>query len=158
MKCLLTIRIGSVTLSCVINAAALLLAALLLAGCLATTNSVNDEAEINTVLYKVKQAFINHDINTFMLCFHSDYLHEGMPLWQVRALWQDRMAEFLLIDFQNVRIEVEDYEAVVSFTMKLQKANTTVYSEEPADHGDLSYFIYDNNKWSVYGNQQSRRP
>jgi hypothetical protein len=129
------------------------LSAMLFAGCLETTSPDNDEYEINDVMYKIKDAFINHDINTLMLNIHTDYLHNGMSRWEMRELWLDRMAEFLLIDFQDIQIDIQDNKAVVSFTMKLQKANETIYSDEPDAHGDISYLIRDAGTWSVYGNQ-----
>jgi len=85
--------------------------------------------------------------------FHTDYLHKGQTRWMMREVWLDRMAEYLLIDFQNISISVQNSNAVVTFTMKLQKENQTVFSDEPAAHGDISYFIYDNYDWSVYGDQ-----
>jgi len=131
----------------------LLLGCLLFINCQKTTSVDYDETRINTIFYKLKQAFNDKDINNFMNYFHTDYLHKGQTRWMMREVWLDRMAEYLLIDFQNISISVQNSNAVVTFTMKLQKENQTVFSDEPAAHGDISYFIYDNYDWSVYGDQ-----
>lgn len=131
----------------------LLLGCLLFINCQKTTSVDYDETRINTIFYKLKQAFNDKDINNFMNYFHTDYLHKGQTCWMMREVWLDRMAEYLLIDFQNISISVQNGYAVVTFTMKLQKENQTVFSDEPAAHGDISYFIHDNYDWSVYGDQ-----
>ena len=104
-------------------------------------------------MYNIRMAFNDHDIDRLMSYINTGYLHKGQSRWEIREVWLDRMAEFLIIDFQNICIEVHDDRAVVSFTMKLQNQTESVYSTEPERHGDLSYFIYVNNIWWVYGNQ-----
>lgn len=122
-------------------------------GCNKTTSPYYDEDRINSILYNMKQAFNDHDIEAFMQYFHYDYLHEGQNRWLMRQIWLDRMGEYLLLDFQNVEIEVYNNEAIVYFTLKLQNQSETVYTVEPAASGDLSYFIYNSYDWYIYGNQ-----
>jgi hypothetical protein len=131
----------------------LFLLSVLLTGCPVTTSPYYNESRINTILNNIKHAFNDHDIDALMHYVHHDYLHKGINRWEVRELWLDRMAEYLLIDFENVNIVIQNDEALVTFTMKLYKENETVYSEEPLAHGDLSYFWYDGYDWYVYGNQ-----
>ncbi len=133
--------------------AALMLLALLLTGCPVTTSPYYNESRIRDILNYMERAFNEHDIDAMMRYIHPEYLHDGMNRWQVRELWLDRMAEFLLLDFENVQVVIDDEDAYVSFTMKLMKEYETVYSNEPSAHGDCSYFIYDHGDWSVYGNQ-----
>jgi hypothetical protein len=130
----------------------------LLTGCPHATDPSYDEHRINTILYDVKKAFNDHDIDALMLPFSSAYLHSGIALWEVREVWLDRMSSYLLMDLQNINITVDDDKATVSFTMKLQNPTETVYTEEPTTHGDLSYFRYDGSDWQVYGNQLLYRP
>jgi len=122
-------------------------------GCSKSTSSDYDEDRINTIMYNIRTAFNDHEIDNLMNYIHIDYLHKGKIRWQIREDWLDRMAKYQLIDFQNIDIEVNDENAIVTFTMKLQNQSETVYSNEPNRNGDLSYFIYDNNDWHVFGNQ-----
>jgi hypothetical protein len=130
----------------------------LLTACPHATNLNYDEHRINSILYDVNKAFNDHDIDALMIPFHQNYLHSGMALWEVRELWLDRMARYQLMDLQNVNITVNNDKAIVTFTMKLQSSTETVYTDEPATHGDLSYFWNDGNDWYVYGNQLLYRP
>lgn len=131
----------------------LCVSAMLTIGCRSTTSDNYDETRINAIMYNVKKAFNDHDIDVLMQYIHFDYLHNGQSRWEIRELWLDRMSEYVLVDFQSINIDVHNDTAVVSFTMKLQKPDETVYSDEPNAHGDLSYFIYENSDWYVYGNQ-----
>jgi hypothetical protein len=135
------------------TAAILLLCLFALLSCHNSTSISWDESRIHTILYNIERAYNDHDIDALMNHVHFDYLHKGMPRWRVRELWLDRMSEYPLIDFLNVRINLLDDRATVSFTMKLVSPDATVYTDEPADNGDLSYFAYINSDWYVYGNR-----
>ncbi len=130
-----------------------ILTCFLLLSCKDTTSASYDESRINEIMYNVENAFNNHDIDALMLNFSSEYLHNGQAKWEIEEVWLNRMGQYLLIDFQNIEIDVHDDEAMVSFRMKLTNATETVYIDEPATHGDLSYFFYNNSDWVVYGNQ-----
>jgi len=132
---------------------AVLVLSLTLTGCPPPTASYYDESRIENILYNIKRAFNNHDIYALMQHIHPDYLHDGMNRWEVRELWLDRMSEYLLFDFVNVQIVIDDEDAYVGFTMKVINEFETTYSDEPQAHGDLSYFLYDHGDWSVYGNR-----
>jgi hypothetical protein len=136
----------------------LLAAVFLLTGCPHATSADYDESRINSILYDVETAFNNHDIDALMLPFYYNYLHNGMVLWEVREVWLDRMSTYQLMDLQNINITVVDDKATVTFTMKLQNSTETIYTEEPASNGDLSYFFYDGSDWYVCGNQLLYRP
>ncbi len=126
---------------------------MLIIGCKSPTSDNYDETRINAIMYNIEKAYNDHDIDTLMQYIHIDYLHNGQSRWEIRELWLDRMNEYLVVDFQSINIDVHNDRATVSFTMKLQNPDETVYSDEPNTHGDLSYFIYDNSDWYVYGNQ-----
>lgn len=132
---------------------ALLFILLMITSCKDTTSVSYDETRITTILYNIKQAFNSHDIDALMTGFHQDYLHNGNSRFAIREIWLNRMGEYLLINFENVKIRVADDKAVVSFTMKLIKQDATLTTEEPGNSGDLSYFFYDGYDWYVYGNQ-----
>ena len=129
---------------------------LLVIGCKQTTSSSYDKDQINQILYNVRLAYEQNDIDGVMQYYHTSFLHNGQSLWQIREVWQNRRSEYPLLEMQNVSIKIEADEAVVSFTMKLIKPGQIVYSNEPADNGDLSYYLYDNEKWQIWGNQQSK--
>lgn len=127
---------------------------ILSAGCKRTTSPYYDEDRIDHILYNLKRAFNDHDIDAFMQYFHYDYLHKGQSRWLIEQVWLNRMGEYLLIDFQDIEIEVDGDEAIVYFTMKLQNQQETVYTLEPEANGDISYFFYDGYDWRIYGNQR----
>jgi hypothetical protein len=126
---------------------------ILVSGCSYATSDEYDENRVNTILYNIKQAFNNHDIDGLMIYFHHDYLHNGQSKLQIEQVWLDRMAQYLLIDFQNIDIDVHGDAALVTFTMVLQTQHETVNYDEPDSHGDLSFFEYIDSDWYVYGNQ-----
>lgn len=130
---------------------------LVLVSCKETTSSNYDEARINEVLYNIESAYNDHDIDALLLNFSPDFRHDGQNLWEIREMWLDRMAEFSLIDFQDIEIDIHGDLATVSFRMKLISQTQTLYSDEPATHGDLSYFVYEDSDWSILGNQQDSR-
>lgn len=125
----------------------------MLSGCKSTSSQDYNVSRINTILYNVRRAFNEHDIDTLMSHIHLNYLHKGQSRWAIREVWLNRMSNYQIIDFLNVAIFVDGNSARVEFTMKLQNADETVYTNEPNQNGDLSFFIYDNYDWSVYGNQ-----
>jgi hypothetical protein len=135
----------------------LILLSLMLFSCKDKISTNFDETRITEIMYNMQSAFNNHDIDDFMSHFSSGYLHDGQGLIAIREVWLNRMAEYLLVDFLDVTVDQNEDRAVVSFRMKLANADTTIYSDEPATHGDVSYFIYENSSWQIYGNQQSRK-
>ena len=124
-------------------------------GCSRTTSPHFSEERINNILYNMKKAYNDFDIDTFMQYFHYDYLHNGFNRWMIEQLWLNRMGEYQSIDFQNIIIEVDYNRAIVYFTMQLQNQYETVYTVEPQANGDISYFVFDNYDWRVFGNQHN---
>jgi hypothetical protein len=124
-----------------------------LSGCKQTTTSSYDKDRIEQIMYDIHLAYEQNDINNLLQNFHLLYLHNGQTMWQIEQVWLNRRSEYPLIEFQNISIVVHDDEATVSFTMKLEKPGEIISSSEPNANGDLSYFIYDDDKWQVYGNQ-----
>ena len=131
-----------------------LLLCFMLFSCKKTTSTNYDETRITEIMYNMESAFNNHDIDALMAFFSNSYLHKGQSRMVIREVWLDRMATYLLVDFENITIDQHNDEAVVSFRMKLSNSTSTIYSDEPSTHGDISYFCYDNETWKVYGNQQ----
>lgn len=126
----------------------------LFSGCKDPSSSY-DETRINDILYRIESAYNDHDVDALLMYFSPDYLHDGQSNWEIREVWLDRMAEFVLIDFQDIEINIHGDLATVGFRMKLISQTQTLYSDEPATHGDLSYFIYEDSDWKVYGNQDN---
>jgi len=130
---------------------------LLAGGCKQSTENEANEYEINSLYDSIRNAFAEHDIDAFLQKVHPQYLHNGMARLGLRELWLDRMAKYQLIDFQEIKIDLNEDEALVSFTLKLQSATETVYFPEPETHGDISYLLKTEQGWSIYGNQESSR-
>lgn len=128
----------------------------LFSGCKESSSSY-DKTRINDILYNVEIAFNDHDIDALLLNFSPDFRHNGQNLWEIREMWLDLMAEYSLIDFQDIEIDVHGNLATVGFRMKLISQTQTLYSDEPAAHGDLSYFVYEDSDWKILGNQQDNR-
>ncbi len=126
---------------------------LISASCTPPTNTSYDKEQIRQILTNIKLAYEQHDIDGIMQYYNSSFLHNGMHTWQAEELWLDRMSEYPYIDFEDITIELDVDDAVATFTMKLQNPEETVYSDEPQDNGDTSYFVYEDDKWQVFGNQ-----
>lgn len=121
--------------------------------CKQTTSSDYDRDRIEQILYDIRLAYERNEIDVVMTYFNEDFKHDGQRKWQIEQVWLDRRSEYPLLEFQDVSIDIRSDIAIVSFTMKLEKSGQIVYSDEPAAHGDLSYFSYLDDGWQVYGNQ-----
>jgi len=132
-----------------------LIGCLLLLSCDTHDKEYYDKVRIKDILALIETEFSNRDIDALMNHYHLEFLNNGTVRWEEREIWQDRMASYLLIDFQNIDIQLDGDRATVSFQLKLMAAGHTDYYNEPAEHGDISYFIYDNGNWRIYGNQHN---
>ncbi len=136
----------------------LLLAVVLLFGCddLSTKTEVA-ESDIIDILDKLKIAFRNDEIDDFMECFFSDYLHNGDTTENIEIVWTSRMITYDELDFEDIEIDVQDENAVVYCRLKLTSPGYSITFDEPYDEGALSFFLRSESIWKLHGNREDSR-
>ncbi|HNQ43022.1 MAG TPA: hypothetical protein PKI59_01265 [Candidatus Cloacimonadota bacterium] len=110
--------------------------------------------EIRELLYNLSQDFNRKDMARIMDRLHSDYLHKGMVSWSFNQQWLEHMGRFALLDIEVLFIETQDNKAVVHSVNTFTSSIETLVLTEPETVGDISYFIWHNGQWLLYGNQE----
>ena len=138
--------------------ALLILVLIALVGCdeLSSKSDVA-ESEINSVLDKLKITFRDDNIDGFMDCFFSDYLHNNDSVENIELVWSARMINFDELEFKDIEIDLQDDNAVVYCTLKLIAANSSITFDEPYDEGALSFFLKYDGEWKLHGNRNENR-
>lgn len=114
----------------------------------------SSEKEIEDILYQVSQNYNWGNVDAIMAHASLDYRHQGMQRMQLRQLWLDRMAEYPLMEISELKVYLSSDYAVAHFKLSLISSSQTKISQEPEEHGDLSYFYHDGYSWKLYGNQE----
>jgi hypothetical protein len=129
----------------------ILLFTVLLFSCDVSSPEDADKAEIRDILDSIKDSFNQVDLPGIMQNYHPDFLHNTDNYTFEEIVWEERLAQYYLLDFEDIEIELHDNFATVSFTMKLDE---DVFNE-PEDHGDVSYFYREFEGWKICGNEFS---
>ena len=131
-----------------------LVIALLLLACseVSSPNEIS-KYEIEEILGNIEDDFNFADLQGIMSYYHEDFSHNQTNYWEEETIWQLRLTDYNMIEFENIEIELNLPLASASFTMKLTNENGTDSFQEPEDHGDISYFYRENGVWKIYGNQ-----
>jgi hypothetical protein len=129
----------------------ILFLAVLLFSCDVSSPEDADKAEILDILDAIKVSFNQFDLDGIMENYHPDFLHNTDNYIFEENVWQERIAQYYLIDFLDIEIELHYNFATVSFTMKLDE---DIFNE-PEDHGDVSYFYREFEGWKICGNEFS---
>lgn len=118
-------------------------------------NSGNEaETLIRDIIYDISRDFNWNEIDGIMDHVHPDYLHNGMYDYQLRILWLNRQAEYDLLSCEVSSVELWDNLATVHMIMTFESSSGPPLSySEPETHGDASFFLYEQGKWWLYGNQ-----
>jgi len=133
----------------------LLLSSLFLASCESDPTAA-DEYEIRNIIYDISRDFSWGEINGIMAHVHPDFRHKGMYSAELLQLWQNRRAQYELLDCDVSDVEINYDRATVFMTMTFQSAGATYSYSEPETSGDASYFFYDGGSWQLYGDQTWR--
>ncbi|HOG31394.1 MAG TPA: hypothetical protein PK802_05855 [Candidatus Cloacimonadota bacterium] len=135
----------------------LLLCLFLLSCNLASSPEDMDKIRIEDILKGIARDFCWKDIEGIMKRVHPDYYHKGMYGFQLRGLWQDRMARFDLLDVEVQDIDLAGSRATVSMKLTFTAADSTLSYLEPDTGGDASYFYREDGVWFLCGNQQNMK-
>ncbi|PID28256.1 MAG: hypothetical protein CSB55_05510 [Candidatus Cloacimonadota bacterium] len=135
---------------------ALLSAVVLLLGCEADSQSVNSsDLLIRTILDKITTDFNNSNYEEIMSYYADDFLHNGKTKDHVFSEWQSYYVNFDYMETENIEIDIDYDEAVVSFRIEFSSSDETQVFTEPYDNGFMSYFKKINGEWMIYGNRES---
>ncbi|MBW6516696.1 MAG: nuclear transport factor 2 family protein, partial [Candidatus Cloacimonetes bacterium] len=111
--------------------------------------------QINQILDDIEDAVFTYDPEKIIDFIHQDFLHNGNDKIDQSYVWQIRLLHFNTMQIDNREIAISQNSAFVSFDMTLIAPDSTVVTEEPSEeYGDISYFIRDEGKWQLYGNQR----
>jgi ketosteroid isomerase-like protein len=130
----------------------ILISILLLGACNDSNSKTQDRTRVEDMVEAIRDAFNNDDIEAIMAEYHPDFLHNGRTLSEERQVWQARMIDYSDMMIDNLSVEVDSDDATASFKLSLTNLNGTVVSEEPRDHGDVSFFRKDDGTWKIIGN------
>ena len=111
------------------------------------------EYEIEEILENIEDDFNFGDLQGIMSYYHPDFRHNQTNYWEEETDWQLRLADYNMIKFENIEIELNLPFAQANFTMKLINENGTDIFQEPENHGDVSFFYREAEEWKIYGNQ-----
>ena len=129
----------------------ILLFTALLFSCDVSSPKEADKAEILDILDSIKDSFNQVDLDGIMQHYHPDFLHNTDNYIFEEIVWQERLNQYSLLDFEDIEIALNSDFATASFTMKLDE---DVF-DEPEDHGDVSFFYREFEGWKICGNEFS---
>lgn len=129
----------------------ILILVVLLFSCDVSSPEDADKAEILDILDAIKDSFHQIDLDGIMQNYYINFLHNTDNYTFEENVWQERLNQYFLIDFLDIKIELNDNFATANFTMKLDE---DVFNE-PEDHGDVSYFYRELGSWKICGNEFS---
>lgn len=134
----------------------ILLLAVLLFSCDVSSPKEADKAEILDILDSIKDSFNQVDLDGIMQHYHTDFLHNTDNYIFEEIVWQERLSQYYMIDFSEITIDLQGDFATANFIMTLyDDKGGSVVSQEPDDHGDISYFYREFNGWKICGNEFS---
>jgi len=132
-----------------------LLLAVLLFSCDVSSPKDADKAEIRDILDSIRDSFNQFDQDGIMQHYHPDFWHNTNNYVFEEIVWQERLAQYYLIDFSEITIDTQGDFATANFIMTLYDESGSVVSQEPDDNGDISYFYRELGSWKICGNEFS---
>ncbi len=132
-----------------------LLLAVLLFSCDVSSPKDADKAEIRDILDSIRDSFNQFDLPGIMQHYHPDFWHNTNNYAFEKIVWQERLAQYYLIDFSEITIDTQGDFATANFIMTLYDESGSVVSQEPDDNGDISYFYMELGSWKICGNEFS---
>lgn len=121
---------------------------LFLTSCDTTSPEEFDEQAILDILDSIQSNFNMDDLDGIMQNYHLDFNHNGDSFDWERTIWEIRLNEFDILNFNNIEINLYGNYATVSFIMHL---DDTITDEPSDDNGDISYFHRDFDGWKLCG-------
>ena len=137
-----------------------LIPVLLIIACSEVTEpSAAARIQINRLLDDIEDAVLNYEPEFIITLIHPDFLHNGNDKTAQSYIWHQRLLHFYTMELENREVTISQNSAIASFEMTLIGADSTSVTQEPSnEYGDVSYFIRDEGKWQLYGNQRYRQP
>lgn len=110
--------------------------------------------QINGLLDAIEDAVITYEPEKIIAMLHRDFLHNGNDRTAQSYTWQIRLLQYNTMVLQDREITISQISALAAFEMTISSADTTIVTQEPSEQfGDISYFIRDEGRWQLYGNQ-----
>ena len=133
----------------------ILLFTVLLFSCDVSSPKEADKADILDILDSIKDSFNQFDLPGIMQNYHLDFLHNTDNYIFEEIVWEERLAQYYMIAFSEITIDPQGDFATANFIMTLYDEGGSVVSQEPEDHGDVSYFYRELGSWKICGNEFS---
>lgn len=123
--------------------------------CDVTSPDEANEAFLREALDDLIIAFNLHHLNEVMELYDYNFLHNGDEIEEVTLDWEIRMNDFEEMYLENINIEFNGEEALVTCHRRFYNNGIMVaVFNEPEDNGDISYWELDNNEWKITGNRK----
>ncbi|MCB5231357.1 MAG: hypothetical protein WCX83_01010 [Candidatus Cloacimonas sp.] len=114
-----------------------------------------DVYQINEILDDIENGVLLYNPEQIVQYVHPEFLHNGNYARDIEMIWQIRTVNYSRLKLEQREIKISYIYATVKMKMTLKSGDREIVSDEPSDeYGDLSYFIRENGKWYLYGNQR----
>ncbi len=111
--------------------------------------------EINNLLDDIEEAVLLYNPEVIIDMLHYDFLHNGRDKYDQSLIWYQRLLTFDTMYLQNRTVVIDNYLAEATFEMTLIGSDTTLVTQEPSsEFGDISFFVREDGRWQLYGNQR----
>jgi hypothetical protein len=127
----------------------------LIIGCSGFSSSEDiNKSLIKEMLDDIKISFNLIDLGNIMYHYHEDFFHQGDFYEDELIRWESRLINYEEMNITDVEVELNGGFAVVYFTLIFNnEEESNVWSEPSEANGDISYLIFSDDKWQIYGNQ-----
>ena len=116
--------------------------------CDTTSPEELDKNAILDIFDSIQSNFNFDDIEGIMQHYHQFFNHIGNDYNWEMFIWEQRIADYDELLFENIDITLNGDFALVSFQFNL---DDTITNEPSDENGDISYFYYDYGDWKICG-------
>ena len=128
------------------------LSLVLIISCHSSSADEINKDELETILENIATAFNNDDIDAIMQNYLEDFKHNDLNYNSMKLFWQIQRIDYVDMFVDNISVEIQDYRAVMTFTMTFLSGESEIVSQEPSEeYGFISYYRKINGVWYVCG-------
>lgn len=115
------------------------------------TEPQSNETLVREQLSAFERAFNTKDPAAMMDLVHHGYLHNNLNYWNFNQIWQDRMAQYALLEIREISIVFSGDYATASMRLDFIDPEGGQSYLEPQTNGDISYFYFTGSIWKICG-------
>lgn len=119
------------------------------------TEPQDNETLVQEQLAAFSRAFNTKDPAAMMELVQPGYLHNNQNYWNFNQIWQDRMAQYALLEIRDISVVFSGDYATVSMRLDFIEPDGGLSYLEPQTNGDISYFYFTGSTWKICGRDYS---